>query len=109
MGVSLFSQVVTGQEEMASNCSRKGLDWILGKKIFIRRVVKHWNRLLSSLPLELFKRCVDEALWDMVSYGLGSAGFMVRLNDLRGICVLSVHVLKRGSLILLSATPVLCQ
>ncbi|GAB0176255.1 mitochondrial enolase superfamily member 1 [Grus japonensis] len=29
VGVSLFSQV-TGQEEMASNCTRGGLDWILG-------------------------------------------------------------------------------
>ena len=39
------------------------------KNFFTKRFVKHWNRLprevVESLSLELFKRCVDVALWHM--------------------------------------------
>lgn len=42
----------------------------VGKHFFTERVVKHWNRLsveLVDLPsLEIFKRCVEVALWDMI-------------------------------------------
>jgi len=38
VGVGLFSQAATGQEETASSCVRGGLDWIRGK-IF---VLKEW-------------------------------------------------------------------
>ncbi|KAK4818961.1 LOW QUALITY PROTEIN: hypothetical protein QYF61_022628 [Mycteria americana] len=52
------SQQAIGQEENATNCTRGGLDWILGKMF-----VKHWNRLprevVESPSLEVFKRCVD--------------------------------------------------
>lgn len=41
-----------------------------GKNFFIGTVVKHWDELLravvESSSLEVFKRCVDEALRDMV-------------------------------------------
>lgn len=41
-----------------------------GKDLFPRRVVKHWNELpsemLESPSLEVFRRCVDMALRDMV-------------------------------------------
>ena len=41
-----------------------------GKNVFTERVVRHWPRLpravVESPSLEVFKKCVDEALWCMV-------------------------------------------
>jgi len=42
----------------------------IGKNVFPERVVRHWPRLpravVESPSLEVFKKCVDEALWCMV-------------------------------------------
>ena len=40
------------------------------KKFCTKRVARHWKRLprevVASLSLEMFKKCVDMTLWDMV-------------------------------------------
>jgi len=71
-----MSQVFVSQirrNRMRENClklhhGRFRLD--IRKNFFPERVVRYWNRLPSevveSLSLEVFKKCLDVALWDMV-------------------------------------------
>ena len=55
---------------------------------FILLLVKYWKKLTREVGespfLEVFKKCVDGALRDMVS-GHGGAGLMVGLSDLSGL------------------------
>lgn len=81
-----------GQEEMSSDCTRWGLDWILPINSSLK---EHWNSSLSNTRIDCLGKWLSHYLWryleDMKmchlrtwsSGGLGSDGLTVGLNDLK--------------------------
>jgi len=71
VGVDHFSQVIGNRTRGSGLKLHQGrFRWDIRKNFFTGGVVKHWNRLprevMKSSSLEVFKKHIRMALWDMV-------------------------------------------
>lgn len=73
---------------MASDCSRGGVDRILGK-FFHEMIIKHWSGggcpVEESPSLQLFRGFVDVAFKFIPNHVSGSGRFTAGLGDLKGL------------------------
>lgn len=89
MGVGLFSQRTTNRARGNSlKLHQRSFSLFIRKKLFLERVLMHWNKLpsevMESLSLKVFKKCGDVPLSNMVSE-CGDDGLIVGLDNLVGL------------------------
>ena len=90
VGVGPFSQVTRNRTRRNHfKMGQRRLRFDINNNFFMEREVKHWNSLLSEvielLSLDVFKRCVDVALRDMVWWWTWQHRLTGGLSDLKGL------------------------
>lgn len=78
MGIGLFYQVTSNRTRGYCLVLCQGRSrWDIRKKLFMERIVKHWNKLPREVivtSLKVFKRTEGVVLRDMVYWGFAVSG-----------------------------------